>query len=105
MASKGRPKGQISKTCLIKDELLAPYEIHVDKYNYILVNGKTTQTEGYYTHLTYAVKAVLKKRFVPGGGDGKTYTLKGYIAAMQLLQEGMADLLVPAHHKFDRDVD
>jgi len=101
MASKGRPKGQISKTCLIKDELIAPYEIHVDKYNYILINGDTTQTVGYYTNLSYAVKAVLKKRFIPEDGDGNTYTIKEYIEQMQLLNEAMRGLLVPHHHKFE----
>lgn len=101
MASKGRPKGQQSKSCLIQDELIAPYEIHVDKYNYILVNGKTTQTEGYYTNLSYAVKAVLKKRFIPEGGDENVYTIKEYIAAMQLLNDGMREMLVPHHHKFE----
>tara|TARA_B110000211_G_scaffold183040_1_gene207368 strand:+ start:146 stop:451 length:306 start_codon:yes stop_codon:yes gene_type:complete len=99
MASKGRPKGQQSKSCLIKDDKIAPYEVHVDKYNYILVNGDTGQTVGYYTQLTYALKAVLKKRFVPQGGDGNQYTIKEYIDAMQLLTSGMAELLVPSHHK------
>ena len=99
MAGKGRPKGQQSKRCLIKDDRIAPYEVHVDKYNYILVNGDTTQTEGYYTQLTYALKAVLKKKYVPEGGDGMTYTIKEYINAMQLLTSAMTELLVPSHHK------
>ena len=99
MAGKGRPKGQQSKSCLIKDDRIAPFEVHVDKYNYILVNGKTGQVEGYYTKLTYCLKAVLKKRYVPIGGDGNTYTIKGYIDAMQQLQDEMAELLIPAHHK------
>ena len=101
MASKGRPKGQQSKSCLIKDDKIAPYEVHVDKYNYILVNGETGQTEGYYTNLSYAIKAVLKKRFVPEGGDDNQYTIKEYIAQMQLLNDGMRKLLVPHHHKFE----
>ena len=99
MGRKGRPKGQQSKTCLIKDDRIAPFEVHVDKYNYILVNGETQQTEGYYSHLTYALRAVLKKRYVPTGGDENTYTIKEYVAAMQLLRDEMAELLVPAHHK------
>lgn len=105
MAGKGRPKGQQSKSCLIKDDRIAPYEVHVDKYNYILVNGDTGQTEGYYTNLTYALKAVLKKHYVPQGGDGETYTIKEYIDAMQKLQSGMAELLVPSHHKFNMTVE
>ena len=99
MAGKGRPKGQQSKTCLIRDERIAPYEVHIDKYNYILVNGKTNVTEGYYTNLTYALRAVLKKRYVPTGGDGNVYTIKEYIEAMQNVCDEMAELLVPAHHK------
>tara|TARA_R110000796_G_scaffold171054_1_gene288011 strand:- start:2 stop:328 length:327 start_codon:yes stop_codon:yes gene_type:complete len=98
MAGKGRPKGQQSKSCLIKDDKIAPFEIHVDKYNYILINGKTGQTEGYYTKLTYCLRAILKMKYIPQGGDGQTYTIKEYIDAMQKLQDEMAELLVPAHH-------
>ena len=96
---KGRPKGQQSKTCLIKDDRIAPFEIHVDKYNYILINGKTGQTEGYYTKLTYCLRAILRTKYVPKGGDKKTYTIQEYIDAMQLLQDNMAELLIPSHHK------
>jgi hypothetical protein len=99
MAGKGRPKGQVSKSCLIKDDRIAPFEVHVDKYNYILVNGKTDQVEGYYTKLTYCLRAVLRTKYVPKNGDGRTFTIKGYIDAMQLLQDEMAELLIPAHHK------
>ena len=99
MAGKGRPKGQVSKSCLIKDDRIAPFEVHVDKYNYILVNGKTDQVEGYYTKLTYCLRAVLRTKYVPKNGDGRTFTIKEYINAMQLLQDEMAELLIPAHHK------
>ena len=73
--------------------------MHVDKYNYILVNGKTDQVEGYYTSLTYLLRAVLKTKYVPKDGNGKTFTIKEYIKAMQLLTDEMAELLIPAHHK------
>ena len=99
MAKKGRPKGQQSKHCLIKDDIIKPFEVHVDKYNYILVHSKTQKVEGYYTKLTYVLKAVLQSKYVPKGGSGKTYTIKEYIEAMQLLQNEMAELLIPAHHK------
>ncbi len=99
MAAKGRPKGQQTKTCLIRDERIAPYEVHIDKYNYILVNGKTGVTEGYYTQLPYALKAVLKKQYVPTDGDKNVYTIKQYINAMMNVRDEMAKLLQPAHHK------
>ena len=99
MAKKGRPKGQQSKQCLIKDDVIKPFEVHVDKYNYILVNSKTKKVEGYYITLTYCLRAVLKTKYVPKDGNGKTFTIKEYIEAMQLLQDEMAELLIPAHHK------
>ena len=99
MGRKGRPKGQQSKSLLIKDDKIAPFEVHIDRYNYILINGKTNVTEGYYSSLTYALKAVLKKRFVPTGNVENVYTIKEYITAMQSLRDEMAELLVPAHHK------
>ena len=96
---KGRPKGQQSKSCLIKDDRIAPFEIHVDKYNYVLINGKTGQTEGYYTKLTYCLRAILRTKYVPRGGDKQIYTIQEYIDGMQKLQDEMSELLTPSHHK------
>ena len=31
MARKGRPAGSTSRYCLIKDTVIAPYEIHIDE--------------------------------------------------------------------------
>ncbi len=99
MGRKGRPKGQQSKTCLIKDDLISPFEVHIDNHNYILFNSKTNVTEGYYSNLAYTLKAVLKKQFIPTGNDEDVYTIEEYITAMQSLRDEMAELLVPAHHK------
>ena len=99
---KGRKKGSTTRYCLIQDELLGKYEIHVDESNkcYMLVDSERNTTEGYYTALPYALKRVLKEKYVPGGKDGHIYTIQEYITQMNKLGNAMAKLLIPAHHQF-----
>ena len=101
MGKKGRPKGSITKHCLIKDPLLEPYEVHVDEGAkcYVLVNSKTGKTEGYYTTLPYLVKYVLSQQYIPVKGNNKTYTLKEYITGLNKITNDMRELLVPPHTK------
>ena len=99
---KGRKKGSRTRYCLIQDELLNGYEIHVDESNhcFLLVDSETKVTEGYYTSLPYVLKRVLKEKYVPGGKNGEVYTLNEYITQMNKLGNAMAKLLIPAHHQF-----
>ena len=99
---KGRKKGSRTRYCLIQDELLNGYEIHVDESNhcFLLVDSETKVTEGYYTSLPYVLKCVLKEKYVPGGKNGEVYTLNEYITQMNKLGNAMAKLLIPAHHQF-----
>ena len=100
MAGRGRPKGQHSKKVLIKDPLIAPYEIHVDEkhWNYMLVNAKTQNVEGYYTALPYAIKALMRERYIPNNSK-RTYTIREYIVAMTDLHNAMKELMVPVYNK------
>ena len=63
MGKRGRPKGGTSKTCLIRDTLIEPYEIHVDNAGrqFILYDTTNNQNVGYYTKLTNALKAIMSK--------------------------------------------
>ena len=96
---KGRKKGSTTRYCLIKDDILGGYEVHVDEANhcFMLVVSETQKTEGYYTTLGYLLKRVLKEQHVPGGKNGEIYTLKDYVNQMNKLGNAMAKLLVPAH--------
>jgi hypothetical protein len=96
---KGRKKGSTTRYCLIKDELLGKYEVHVDESNhcYMLVDADSQSTVGYYTQLPYLLKRVLKDRYVPTGPNN-VYNLEEYITAMNKLANGMAKLMIPAHH-------
>lgn len=96
---KGRKKGSTTRYCLIQDEILGKYEVHVDEANhcFILFDVEKQKTEGYYTTLGYLLKRVLKEKYVPGGKNGETYTLREYVDQMNKLGNAMAKLLIPAH--------
>ena len=98
MASKGRPSGSTSRYCLIKDEALLPYEIHVDEstHTYLKVVVESQATAGYYASLPHLIRSIARERNVPQGSNGKTYTLKGYLDAMEKMTEEMNSLLFPA---------
>ena len=97
MASKGRPTGSTSRYCLIKDEALLPYEIHVDEstHTYLKVIAESQATAGYYASLPHLIRCIARERNVPQGENGKVYTLKEYLGAMEKMTEEMKELLYP----------
>jgi hypothetical protein len=97
---RGRPKGQQSKKVLIKDPLIAPYEIHVDEkhWNYMLVNAKTQNVEGYYTQLPNVIREIMREKYIPNNSP-RTYTIREYIVAMTHLYNAMKELMVPVYNK------
>jgi hypothetical protein len=102
MAGKGRPKGVSYKRCLIKDERLYPFEIHVDEStkSYTLYNAKKESNVGYYTQLPLVLKAIIKELRVPK--DGSTYTLDRYLREMRMLNDEMKQLIIPDYEKFTK---
>ena len=101
MSRKGRPKGSTSRYCLIKDEAILPYEIHIDESTstYLKVISESQQTSGYYSSFPHLLRSILREKHVPQGANGKVYSLKEYITAMNNLTEEMKELLVPSHTK------
>jgi len=102
MAGKGRPKGVSYKRCLIRDERLYPFEIHVDEStkSYTLYNAKKESNVGYYTQLPLVLKAIIKELRVPK--DGSTYTLDRYLREMRMLNDEMKQLIIPDYEKFTK---
>ena len=98
MASKGRPAGSTNRYCLIKDELILPYEIHIDETTstYLKVVAETQSTSGYYASLPHLIRSIAREKHIPRGSNGKTYTLKEYLGAMEKMTEEMNSLLFPA---------
>tara|TARA_R110001592_G_scaffold69711_2_gene213939 strand:+ start:124 stop:423 length:300 start_codon:yes stop_codon:yes gene_type:complete len=98
MARKGRPAGSITRTCLIKDKLILPYEIHIDETtgSYLKVVAESQSTVGYYASLAHLIKSISKEKHVPQGANGKVYTLNEYVNAMSKLEKSMNELLLPS---------
>lgn len=103
MAKKGRPSGSTSRYCLIKDELILPYEIHIDEstHTYLKVVAETQKTVGYYASFPHLLRSILKEKHVPQGKNGQVYTLEEYVEAMNKLTNAMAKILVPPHHRLE----
>jgi hypothetical protein len=103
MSRKGRPAGSTSRYCLIKDELILPYEIHIDEstQSYLKVVAGSQNTVGYYTSLPHLLKSILREKHIPQGKDKKEYTLSEYVEAMNKLANAMAKILVPPHHRIE----
>jgi hypothetical protein len=102
MGRKGRPKGVSYKKCLIRDERLYPYEVHVDESNksFILYNAKKQSNVGYYTQLPLILKAIIRELRVPK--DGSTYTLDEYLKEMRMLNDEMKQLIIPDYQEFTK---
>jgi hypothetical protein len=89
---RGRKLGVSSKKCLVRDELLHPYEIHIDEssHTYLLVDSVTGLNVAYYTTLPHVLKGILRHKLVP---KEKVYTLKQYQEEMEMLNDRMMELL------------
>ena len=101
MARKGRPSGSTSRYCLIKDQIIFPYEIHVDESTstFLKVISESQKTVGYYASFPHLLRSILREKHVPQGENGKKYNLKEYITAMNKLTGEMKELLVAPHTK------
>jgi hypothetical protein len=74
-----------------------PYEIHVDEstHTYLKVVAESQSTSGYYASLPHLIRSIAREKHVPQGDNGKTYTLKEYINAMEKMTNEMNELLHP----------
>ena len=101
MSRKGRPSGSTSRYCLVKDEALSPYEIHIDESTstFLKVISESQKTVGYYTSFPHLLRSILREKHVPQGKNGKVYNLKEYIVAMNKLTEEMKEVLIAPHTK------
>ena len=86
---------------LIKDQIIFPYEIHVDESTstFLKVISESQKTVGYYASFPHLLRSILREKHVPQGENGKVYNLKEYITAMNKLTEEMKELLVAPHTK------
>ena len=73
---RGRQKGQTKRMSMIKDPIIAPYEIQVEEDQYVLVDTEKDKPLGYYSDLNAAIKRVSRMSLANRKED---YTLAGFI--------------------------
>ena len=73
---RGRQKGQTKRMSVIKDPVIAPYEIQVEEDQFVLVDTEKDKPLGYYSDLESAIKRVSRMSLA---NQKEEYTLAGFI--------------------------
>ena len=80
---RGRQKGQTKRMSIIRDPLIAPYEIQVEEDQYVLVDTEKDKPLGYYSNLEAAIKRVTRMSLANQKAD---YTLKEFVESFNIIQ-------------------
>jgi hypothetical protein len=73
---RGRQKGQTKRMSLIKDPIIAPYQIQVEEDQFVLVDTEKDKPLGYYSDLEHAIQKVSRMSLANAKEE---YTLAGFI--------------------------
>ena len=73
---RGRQKGQTKRMSMIKDPIIAPYQIQVEEDQYVLINTEKDKPLGYYTDLSNVIQKISRMSLANQKED---YTLSGFI--------------------------
>ena len=73
---RGRQKGQTKRMSIIKDPVIAPYEIQVEEDQYVLIDTDKDKPLGYYSDLVNAINKVTRLNLA---NEKEDYTLAGFI--------------------------
>ena len=80
---KGRQKGQTKRMSIIKDPVIAPYEIQVEEDQYVLIDTDKDKPLGYYSDLEAAIKRVTRMSLA---NQKEEFTLTGFIESFNNIQ-------------------
>jgi hypothetical protein len=73
---RGRQKGQTKRMSMIKDPIIAPYEIQVEEDQFVLVDTNKDKPLGYYSDLPSAIQKISRLGLANAKEE---YTLAGFI--------------------------
>ena len=73
---RGRQKGQTKRMSLIKDPIIAPYEIQVEEDQYVLIDTEKDKPLGYYSDLVNAIQKISRLGLA---NQKEIFTLAGFI--------------------------
>ena len=81
---RGRQKGQTKRMSIIKDPIIAPYEIQVEKDQYVLIDTEKNKPLGYFSNLETVITRVSRMSLANAKED---YTLAGFIESYNNIKE------------------
>jgi len=85
---RGRQKGQTKRMSVIKDPIIAPYEIQVEEDQYVLVDTEKDKPLGYYSNLTNAVHKISRLGLA---NQKEEYTLAGFIESFNNIKNKLTN--------------
>ena len=85
---RGRQKGQTKRMSVIKDPIIAPYEIQVEEDQYVLIDTEKDKPLGYYTKLESAIRRVSRMSLANAKED---YTLVGFIESYNKIKNKITE--------------
>ena len=85
---KGRQKGQTKRMSMIKDPIIAPYEIQVEEDQYVLVDTEKDKPLGYYSDLTNAIEKISRLGLA---NQKEVFTLAGFIESFNNIRKKLTN--------------
>jgi len=87
---RGRQKGQTKRMSIIKDPIIAPYEIQVEEDQYVLIDTDKDKPLGYYTDITNAIHKISRLGLANAKEE---YTLAGFIESFNNIKNKLTNLI------------
>tara|TARA_B100001094_G_scaffold120667_1_gene116383 strand:- start:328 stop:603 length:276 start_codon:yes stop_codon:yes gene_type:complete len=85
---RGRQKGQTKRMSIIKDPIIAPYEIQVEEDQFVLIDTDKDKPLGYYSDLKNAIKRVSRMSLANAKDE---YTLAGFIESFNNIKNKLTE--------------
>ena len=85
---RGRQKGQTKRMSVIKDPVIAPYEIQVEEDQYVLIDTEKDKPLGYYSDLTNAIQKISRLGLA---NQKEIYTLAGFIESYNNIKNKLTE--------------
>ena len=81
---RGRQKGQTKRMSVIKDPVIAPYEVQVEEDQYVLIDTEKNKPLGYFSNLETVITRVSRMSLA---NAKENYTLAGFIESYNNIKE------------------
>ena len=85
---RGRQKGQTKRMSLIKDPIIAPYEIQVEEDQYVLIDTEKDKPMGYYSDLSNAIQKISRLGLA---NQKEEFTLAGFIESFNNIRKKLTN--------------